>query len=82
MEQVQQYRGNIGIFGILVLALMALGGVVLFLGGGWLLMLGGSPYYLIAGLLYLLAAVMLFQGRVAGTWIVALVTLATAIWAW
>ncbi|SUZ34061.1 hypothetical protein ROE7235_03842 [Roseibaca ekhonensis] len=34
MEQVQQYRGNIGIFGILVLALMALGGVVLFLGGG------------------------------------------------
>jgi quinoprotein glucose dehydrogenase len=82
MEQVQQYRGNIGIFGILVLALMTLGGVVLTLGGGWLFILGGSPYYLIAGLLYLLAAAMLFQGRVAGTWIVALVTLATAIWAW
>ncbi|SFF28209.1 hypothetical protein SAMN04488523_1491, partial [Sulfitobacter brevis] len=66
MEQVQQYRGNIGIFGILVLALMALGGVVLFLGGGWLLMLGGSPYYLIAGLLYLLGRCCT-EGKLAGT---------------
>jgi quinoprotein glucose dehydrogenase len=78
----QGHRRSQSTYGFIVLALMGLGALALTIGGAWLLLLGGSPYYLLAGLLYLAAMVLLGVGRRGGAWIVAGVTLVTALWAW
>lgn len=48
--------------------------------GAWLIGLGGSFYYLVAGLAYLVAAVLMWRGKSAGAWLVALVFAATIPW--
>ncbi|MGY1424333.1 membrane-bound PQQ-dependent dehydrogenase, glucose/quinate/shikimate family [Lysobacter sp. A289] len=61
--------------------LVLLCGTFMAIGGGRLLMLGGSPYFVLAGIGLVVAAVLMFRRRAAGTWLYALVMLATLGWA-
>ncbi|MGY0799577.1 membrane-bound PQQ-dependent dehydrogenase, glucose/quinate/shikimate family [Lysobacter sp. A286] len=62
-------------------ALTLLIGAFMAIGGTRLLMLGGSPYFVLAGIGLVVAAVLMFRRRAAGTWLYALVMLATLGWA-
>ena len=62
----------------LVLALI---GLVLFIGGIWLAILGGSIYYLLAGLGLLASGYLLFRGNPNGAYLYLLVFALTLVWA-
>ena len=62
----------------IILGLIALG---LIGGGGYLAALGGSWYYVLAGLAYLIGAILVWRGKTAGGWLIALVAVLTVPWA-
>ncbi|PCD79701.1 glucose dehydrogenase [Acetobacter orleanensis] len=60
--------------------LIALLGLVLFLGGAYLLFLGGSPYYVLMGTALLLSGYLLGSGDIRGAWLYLASWAATILW--
>jgi len=60
---------------------LALIGVVLFIGGGMLIAAGGSWYYLLAGLGLVASGVLIFRQELLGAWVYLGVFVLTVLWA-
>src|SRR5699024_7137506 len=61
--------------------LMAMIGLTLLGGGLWLVALGGSPYYVLCGAALIVSSVLLWQGRLLGSFVYAGMLLVTLAWA-
>jgi len=56
-------------------------GAILAVGGIWLFLLGGSPYYVLAGLALVVSGALMVRGRMMGVWVYVAVFALTLIWA-